>query len=248
MDASPHRMVTVCPVGMEPEVANRPVVSIENQFVLMRALAGELRSRLNPGKTIVSGFSCGSIMALRCAAGDETGELFDGLLAFDPDMQESDCFVTRLFAGLDATSNREVMRGLHRISGSCATMDEWIVLHQHMVESVDKVKGDLSPLIRQGKDLSAPFEGVHTGAESPFVGYLRDATERVAVVRCVFHESGENRRMLGEIRMMHLDDGCLGGEFTDDQLGFIPVTDHIVMMSTGRLLEQLDLIVDAVQK
>jgi len=246
MEASPHRMVTVCPVGMEPGVASRPVVSIENQFVLIRALAGDLRRSLNPVRMIVSGYSCGSIMALRCAAGDETGELFDGVLAIDADMQESDCFITRLFARLDASSNSEVMSGLHEISVSCATMDEWIVLHQHMIECVDKVKTDLSPLVRQGEDLSAPFEGIHTGAASPFVGYFRDAIERVGAVRCVFHDSAENRRMLGEIRMMHLDDGCLGDEFTDDLLRFIPATDHIGMMSTERLLEQLDLIVDAV--
>ena len=36
--ASPHRMVIVTPVGMEPGVENHPVVSIENQFALIRAL------------------------------------------------------------------------------------------------------------------------------------------------------------------------------------------------------------------
>jgi hypothetical protein len=125
-------------------------------------------------------------------------------------------------------------------------MHEWLVLHQHMIECVDKVKTDLSPLIRQGKELSAPFEGVHTGDASPFVQYLHDAIERVGAVRCVFHDSADNRRMLGEIRMMHLDSQCLGQEFTDDSLMFIPVMDHIGMMSTELLLEQLDLIVDAV--
>ncbi len=118
-------------------------------------------------------------MALRCAAGDETGELFDGVLAIDPDMQESDCFITRLFAGLDSSSSADVMKGLLTISSSCDTMHEWLVLHQHMIECVDKVKADFSPLVRQGQDLSAPFEGVHTGADSPFVGFLRDAIERV---------------------------------------------------------------------
>jgi serine/threonine protein kinase len=106
--ASPHRMVIVCPVGMEPGVESRPVVSIENQFALIRALTRDLRSQLNPTKTIISGFSCGSIMALRCAAGEDGNGLFDGVLAIDPDMQESDCFITRLFAGLDTSSASDV--------------------------------------------------------------------------------------------------------------------------------------------
>jgi hypothetical protein len=245
--AAPYRMVIVTPVGMEPGVDNRPVVSIENQFVLMRALTGDLQSSLNPARTLVSGFSCGSIMALRCAAGDESGELFDGVLAIDADLQESDCFVTRLFAGLDASSAHDVMSGLLKISSSCGTIHEWLVLHQHMIECVDKVKTDFSPLIRQGKDLSVDFEGVHTGANSPFVDTVRNAIQRAGTVRCVFHDSAENRRMLGEIRMMHLDNQVLGEDFTDEVFEFLPVPDHVGMMSNERLLEQLDRIVDAVR-
>jgi serine/threonine protein kinase len=243
---SPFRMVIVCPVGMEPEVTNRPVVSMENQFALIRALTASLQGSLRPPKTVLSGFSCGSIMALRCAAGDEAGELIDGVLAIDPDMQESDCFITRLFSGLDSSSSAEVMNGLLSISSSCATMHEWLVLHQHMIECVDKFKDDLSPLVRQGTDLSVAFDGVNNGQGSPFVGFLRDALERVRTVRCLFHDSAENRRMIGEIRMMHFDTKCLGSKFTDDALTFIPVSDHIGMLSTERLLEYLDLIADAV--
>jgi serine/threonine protein kinase len=245
--AAPYRMVIVTPVGMEPGVDNRPVVSLENQLAMIRSLTGDLRSRLNPGKTVISGFSCGSIMALRCAAGDESGVLFDGILAIDADLQESDCFVTRLFAGLDASSAPGVMNGLCKISTSCETVHEWLVLHQHMVECVDKVKSDFSPLIRQGKDLSADYEGVHTGAESPFVEILHNALQRAGKVRCVFHDSAENRRILGEIRMMHLDKQVLGPLFTDGTFAFLPVPDHIGMMSNDRLLEQLDGIVEAVR-
>jgi len=243
---SPYRMVIVCPVGMEPDVTNRPVVSLDNQFALIRAFTTSLQESLRPKRTVLSGFSCGSIMALRCAAGDESGKLIDGVLAIDPDMRESDCFITRLFAELDSSSSENVMKGLHTISSSCSTMHEWLVMHQHMIECVDKVKEDFSPLVQQGKDLSAPYDGVNAGQDSPFVGYLRDAIKRVQTVRCLFHDSAENRRIIGEIRMMHLDHQCLGPKFNDDSLNFIPGSDHIGMMSTDRLLEYLDLIADAV--
>ena len=36
-------------------------------------------------------------------------------------------------------------------------------------------------------------------------------------------------------------------EFTDESFAFLPVPDHIGMMSNDRLLEQLDLIVEAVR-
>ena len=240
-------MVTVTPVGMEPGVDHRPVVSIENQFELIRALTESLKARLNPKATLISGFSCGSIMALRCAAGDVTGALFDGVLAIEPDLQERDCFITRLFAGLDASSAHDVMQGLRKISGHCDTVNQWLVLHQHMIECVDKVKTDFSPLIRQGHDLSADYVGVHTGTNSPFIGFLRDAIRQTRLVRCVFHSSAENRRMLGEIRMLHLDKQVLGEDFTDEMLEFLPVPDHFGMMSNARLLEQLQRVVDAVR-
>ena len=88
---------------------------------------------------------------------------------------------------------------------------------------------------------------MHTGADSPFVPILRDAIRRAGTVRCVFHDSAETRRMLGEIRMMHLDNQVLGARFTDEVFAFLPVPDHIGMMSNERLLEQIDRIVDAVR-
>jgi hypothetical protein len=79
--SSPCRMVIACPVGMEPEVANRAVVSIENQFALIRALTAFLEAHLDPRRTFVSGFACGSIMAPRSAAGTGNRGLSDGVLA-----------------------------------------------------------------------------------------------------------------------------------------------------------------------
>ena len=66
-------------------------------------------------------------------------------------MQESDCFITRLFAGLDASSAHDVMNGLHKISSSCETIHEWLVLHQHMIECVEKVKTDFLTADPPGK-------------------------------------------------------------------------------------------------
>ena len=139
------------------------------------------------------------------------------------------------------------MIGLREISNSCSAIHEWLVLHQHMMECIDKVKNDFSPLIRQGKDLSVAYEGVHTGAESPFVDILRDAIQRAGTVRCVFHDSAENRRMLGEIRMMHLDRQVLGPDFTDKVFAFLPVPNHFSMMNNDRLLEQVDRTLEAVR-
>jgi hypothetical protein len=243
--ASPYRMIVPTLIGMEPGASRRPVVSLENQLALVRVLAADLKRRLRPERLIVSGFACGSVLALRCASGDESSQLFDGVLAIDADLQESDCFVSGLFSRLDPAVTGSVIDTLQQISQSCATVDEWIDTHEHAVDAAAKMRDNFEPLIRQGRDFTEPYVGVDTGAASPFTGWLRDAYERVATIRCVFHDSPENRRIIGEIRMQHLDDQCLGPKFTDETISFMPVSTHAGMLRTERLLEYLDLIVSA---
>ena len=236
-------MIVPTLVGMEPGTAKHPVVSLENQLALVRALVEDLRQKIQPKKVAISGFACGSILALRCAAGDDSGRLFDGLLAIDADLQESDCFLSGLFARLDPTSTSSVMDVLHGVSGSCASVDEWIVTHEHVVSAVGKMHENFEPLIRQGRDFTGPFVGVSGGEDSPFADWLRKAYEQVGVVHCIFLDSPENRRMMGEIRMRHLDTECLGPMFTDETIAFIQEPDHVGMLRTERLLEYLDSIV-----
>ncbi|MCA9751602.1 MAG: serine/threonine protein kinase, partial [Gemmatimonadetes bacterium] len=241
--ASPYRMVTVTPVGIEPGVETRPVVSLDNQLVLIRALVRHLRDTLHPKRTIISGYSCGSIMALRCAAGSGSEDLFDGVLTIDADLQESNCFITRLFANLEPSSTQDIMKCLREVGASCSTIREWLTLHQHMLECIHKVQNDFSPLVRQGRNLSEDYEGVHCGEQSPFVPWLRQALAHVDTVRCAFHDGVENRRVLGEIRMLHLDQGVLGPRFSDDVITFVEDPDEVAMMGTERLLELVDQLV-----
>ena len=245
MSASPYRMIVPTVVGMEPGTSKHPVVSLENQLALVRALVRDLRKRLRPKKVVISGFACGSILALRCAAGDDTDDLFDGVLAIDADLQEADCFLSGLFSRIDPTSSSGILDVLQGVSGSCETVEDWISTHEHTVFAVGKMQENFEPLARQGRDLTAPFVGVTTGEKSPFSGWLREAYEHVGVVRCIFLDSPESRRMIGEIRMKHLDSQCLGPKFTDDAFAFIPESTHVGMLRTERLLEYLDLIVAA---
>ena len=47
--------------------------------------------------------------------------------------------------------------------------------------------------------------------------------------------------------MQHLDRQVLGEESTDETFGFLPVPDHLGMMSNERSLDQLDQIVTALR-
>ena len=193
---------------------------------------------------VISGFACGSILALRCAAGDDTDELFDGVLAIDADLQEADCFLSGL-SRIDPTSTSGIMDLLQGVSGSCETVEEWISTHEHTVFAVGKMQENFEPLVRQGRDFTGPLVGVTSGEESPFANWLREAYEHVPVVRCIFLDSPKSRRMVGEIRMKHLDSQRLGPASRMTRSTFIPESGHFGMLRTERLLEYLDLIVAA---
>jgi hypothetical protein len=210
----------------------------------LRRLAKELRDTIRPRALVIVGASCGGIMALRCVAGDESGALFDGLLAIDPDMQEEDCFVTRLFGDLDPESEDDAIEAVKRAASSCRTLFEWVSMHEHMLQCIDKMQDDVTPLIRQGRAFAAPFRNVHAAGDSPFVPWLREACERARVVRCVLPDNPGKHRIVSEIRLMHLDHHSLGPRFADDTMVFASASTHWEMLRTEHMIACIDEIVE----
>ena len=71
-------------------------------------------------------------MALRCAAGDETGKVFDGVLAMDPNLEKSTCVLTGLFSRVDPRNPDDVVDLLRKAAEGCETVDEWAEIHDHV--------------------------------------------------------------------------------------------------------------------
>ena len=238
MEMSPIRMVTPTPIGMEPDASIRPSLSMGNQAVALRGLASVLRSRLGVERLLIGGSSCGGVLALRCVA-DGEGGLFDGLLLIDPDIQESDCFVTRLFADLDDDSGKSAIDAARQVSARCQTLDEWISMHEYFIQCIGKVRDDITPLIEQGRGFVDPFRGVCAGADSPFIDWLRDACPKVGAVRCVFPDSAAKHKIVGDIRLLHLDDERLGPCFDESSFRFGDVRTHFELLDSERVAEQI---------
>ena len=55
--SSPHRTIVVTPVGLEPNVSHRPIISMENQLDLLRRLVTQVAAQARPDKVVVAGFS-----------------------------------------------------------------------------------------------------------------------------------------------------------------------------------------------
>ena len=132
------------------------------------------------------------------------------------------------------------MEAIREVSASCRTIGEWVQTHEHMIQCVEKMQEDVRPLIKQGRDFSAPYAGVNSGCDSPFVGWLRDACDRVGAVRCVLPNTSEKHRLVGEIRMMHLDNQCLGPRFRDDTIVFGRDRTHYEALRIESLVKQIE--------
>lgn len=55
--SAPHRTIVATPVGLEPNASHRPIISMENQLVLLRHLVSEISDQARPEKVVVGGFS-----------------------------------------------------------------------------------------------------------------------------------------------------------------------------------------------
>ena len=185
-------------------------------------------------------------MALRCAAGDETGQVFDGVLAMDPNLEISTCYLTGMFSRLDPKNSGELVDILRKVGEKCDTVDEWISVHDHVVNCVDKLSSDLTALVQQCQDIAGPFATVPSGELSPFIQWFRQASEHTSQVRCVFADDPQKRDIIADVRLQHLENGCLGGSFANDAFAFVPESRHLDLMRTDVFLQHMDGFVDAV--
>ena len=179
-------------------------------------------------------------MALRCAAGDDTGKVFSGVLAMDPNLEMSTCYLTGMFSRLDPKNSGDLVGILRRVGEECETVDEWILVHDHVVNCVDKLSSDLSALVRQCQDIAGPFATVPADEVTPFIKWFRQASEHSGKVRCVFSDDPVKRDIIANVRLQHMENGCLGQGFRNDAFAFVPESRHLDLMKAEVFRRHMD--------
>jgi hypothetical protein len=179
-------------------------------------------------------------MALRCAAGDDTGEVFHGVLAMDPNLEMSTCYLTGMFSRLDPKNSGDLVGILRKVGEECETVDEWILVHDHVVNCVDKLSSDLSALVQQCQDIAGPFATVQPDEVTPFIKWFRQASEHASMVRCVFSDDPAKRDLIANVRLQHMENGCLGQGFDNNAFAFVPESRHLDLMKTDVFRRHMD--------
>jgi pimeloyl-ACP methyl ester carboxylesterase len=223
MSLLPYRCIAPTLLGMEPLAHARVAVPLRTQVELLREQLRAAIHETNPAHTVLVGFSSGGDLALRLVAHSRDDSGVAGILSLAGNLALETCFVTRVFMKLGSVSEAELLGGLQRFGNDSRTLEEWLKVHEYLIGTFRKFGTDLEPVRRFSSDYARSYE------ENPdlFVEYFRAATARVPIVRCVFEDAENCRRILQDIRLRNVDDPTvLGDRYKEDALAIAPQTGH----------------------
>jgi serine/threonine protein kinase len=218
----PYRCVALTPYGFEPSRRRRPVLSLDDHFVMITSFIKHVTERAKPAITVLAGFSSGGDLAMRLAARRSSLRL-DGVLSLGCNLSLETCFVTALLARADARNPTALLDGLRQVGAGMQALDAWITVHTYLVQMLQKFQAQLAPLQRVAQEIVQPFEA---GGESPFVSWYRDASRQARALRCVFEDDDLNRGIVRDLQLRNADTGLLGEQYREGSIAIEPDAHH----------------------
>jgi len=214
----PYRAVALSLAGFAPGDTYRPVLAFDDHSQLLRILLAELVRECRPARTILVGFSAGADQFLRMLDSDEgVGVDIAGLVALGTNISLETCFVSRLYAKMDAVNPDGILQALKSLGEGITSLSGWLVAQTYISQTFMKFNSDLEPLSRYSAELIAPFEG----GGDPLPGWYRAATERIPSVRFIF--SNEEAGPAEAVLARHLEQNVLGDRYTEGSYVTEPV-------------------------
>jgi serine/threonine protein kinase len=210
----PYRCLAPTLVGFEAISQNRPALSLENHIALVREFLGALVERLEPRITVLAGFSSGADIVMRVVAeADASLPPVDGVLALGGNLSLETCFVTRIFMRLGAHDDAAIIESLRQFTGAAASLEDWLNIHEYVVDTLRKFGHDVEPVRRFSDDTVHYFE--HDDA---FPVLFRTLATKVRAIRCVCEDVEICRRLISEMRLKNLDDPTFLGDSAENAL------------------------------
>jgi pimeloyl-ACP methyl ester carboxylesterase len=234
----PYHAIAVTQYGFEPVARHRVPLSLDDHGTLVRALVADVAARTRPSRTILAGFSSGGDLAMRLLARPDAQPPLsvDGVLALAPNLGIETCFVSRVMAHVSDSPSR-MLADVQMISRSVDTLDLWVDIHEYLVNTIRRFRGDAEALRRFAGDVVEVFE---RGDPNPFIGWFRAVTATIRCLRCVFDDSEANVRLVQELRLQNLDSGILGPNYEEESLVIETGKDHFDLLDPELIARQLE--------
>ena len=242
----PYRGIAPTLYGFEALHRRRVSLSLADHVVLAREFVRDAVKRYRPKFVILTGFSATGDLAFRMidVPVGESRLPVDGLLALSPNISLETCFVTSVLARAHPANPDLFLNDLNTFGAESGTLEDWLNVHEYLVNVVRKFYDDIGPLQSFAADIIRPFEDPD---QTVFVDWLRTASERLKCPRVVFEETGVTGRVAREFRLEHLDTGSLGDWYKEEFIEVDAGTGHFDLMKPDRLLRHVDAIVAALR-
>ncbi len=234
----PYHGIAPTLYGFEAVGRRRIPMSLEDQVVLLREFITDAAKRLRPKLVILTGFSATADLGFRMidVPAGEPPLPIDGFLALSPNLSLETCFVTKVLARAHPDNPELFLNDLSTFGAEQETLDDWLNVHEYLVNVVRKFHDDIGPLQRFAAEIMRPFE---QPGETVFANWLRIASERVKCLRIIFEETGVTGKMAQQLRLKNLDSTLPGDWYKDESIEIDLGANHFQLMDPDRLLRHL---------
>jgi hypothetical protein len=245
--ATRYRAMALTPLGFEQHRERRFPLSLEDHLVLAREWLRGMVAEAKPRVVVAVGFSSGADFALRLAAAVDPVSPIElhGCLSLGCNLSLETCFVTRVLAKLESGKDADTLAALRSVGASSASLDEWIDVHDYLVEIARKFRGGLEPLRVVARDVSRPFEA---GPLAPFVRWHLGATRQGRSLRCVFDDSTVYHELIRELLLRNIEEKILGDRYEGDSIVIEPGAGHFDLLEPERVERHLETLIDRIRR
>ena len=244
LERSPYRGLAPTQYGFELNAQHRVPLALEDHVRLSWEFLRNAVERLRPSVTVLVGHSSGADLGFdMLSAPPEPPVTVDAFLSPDCNLNNDTCFVSQVLANLSSVEPARIIQDLQTMGAEARTLQEWLDVHEYLVEIFRKFHGDIDVLTGYAEEVVRPFPD---DDPARFVEWYRAAADRVPHLTCVFSDSESSNPVVQDLKLQNLDRGIFGPRYREDSIVIEPNASHFDLADPERLLAYVEAVVRAV--
>lgn len=226
---STHRVVAASLFGFDPHARLRLPLSLSDHNRILRFFLDEVVAPMDARHLVFVGHSAGGDHLSKILGSQEAPTMRpDAVLQLGLTFTLGEGRMTGPFSRLKESPD-ETLDAVRKVSGLASNLDEWIAVHEYLIQACRKFRHDVAPLRRLAQDFVANYD------DDTIYGQFRRLCSRVDLVRCVFGSNDAQER--DEALEKHLNRDALGPNFSEEM--FIDVEANHIELGLGKTLNPL---------
>ncbi|NNG16082.1 MAG: serine/threonine protein kinase [Gemmatimonadales bacterium] len=244
LERSPYRGLAPTQYGFDLKAQHRIPLAMEDHVRLIWEFLRNAVERLRPSVTVLVGHSSGADLGFEMlSAPPDPPVTVDAFLSLDCNLTHDTCFVSRVLAGITTEDPARIVNDLRTVGADARTVEEWLDIHEYLVEIFRKFHGDIDVLTGYAAEVVRPFPD---GDPARFVEWYRAAADQVPHLTCVFSNAESSNPVVQDLKLQNLDRGIFGSRYREGSIVLEPNVSHFDLADPDRLLSYIESVVAAV--